>query len=61
MNSKLEKKINHIVIMGDFNRRIGEERIKGVCGNFGSNTVNRNDRLVTEVCNEQRYKIVNTS
>ena len=57
---KVKGKINHIVIMGDFNGRIGEERIEGVCGNFGSNTMNRNGRLFTEFCNEQRYKIMNT-
>ena len=57
---KVKGKINHIVIMGDFNGRIGEERIEGVCGNFGSNTMNRNGRLFTEFCNEQRCKIMNT-
>ena len=48
------------MIMGDFDGRIGEARIKGVCGDFGSNTMNRNGRLFTEFCNEQRYKIMNT-
>ena len=44
---KVKRKLNHIAIMGDFNGRIGEERIEGVCGNFGSNTTNRNGRLFT--------------
>ena len=57
---KVKGKINHIVIMGDFNGRIGDERIEGVCGNFGSNTMNRNGRLFPEFCNEQRYTITNT-
>ena len=50
---KVKGKINHIVIMGDFNGRVGEDRI-GVCGNVRSNTMNRNGKLVTEFCNEQR-------
>ena len=57
---KVKGKINHIVIIGDFNGRIGEVRIERVCGSFGSNTMKRNDRLLTEFCNEQRCKIMNT-
>ena len=44
---KVREKISHIVIMGDFKGRIGEGRMEGVCGNFGSNTMNRNGRLLT--------------
>ena len=59
MNSKLREKLT-VVIMGDFNGRLVEERIERVCGTFGSNTMNRNGRLFTEFCNEQSYKIMNT-
>ena len=57
---KVKGKINRIVIIGDFNGRIGEVRTERVCGSFGSNTMKRNDRLLTEFCNEQRCKIMNT-
>ena len=37
-----------------------KKKDRRVCGNFGSNTMKRNGRLLIEFCNEQRYKIMNT-
>ena len=45
---KVRGKIDHIVIVGDFGVGIGEERMEEVCVNFGSNSMNRTDRSLTE-------------
>jgi len=57
---KLTKPHEMTIIMGDFNAKIGTEKVENVCGSFGLGERNsRGDRLV-QFCQEENFKIMNT-
>lgn len=49
-----------ILIMGDFNARVGSQPIEGVVGTFGEDTCNRNGELLREFATFNQLKITNT-
>ncbi|XP_055387849.1 craniofacial development protein 2-like [Condylostylus longicornis] len=57
---KLTRRHELNIIMGDFNAKVGDEKVENVCGNFGLGVRNcRGDRLV-QYCQEQNLRIMNT-
>ncbi|KAI8759576.1 craniofacial development protein 2 [Biomphalaria glabrata] len=52
-----------LIIMGDFNARVGNDYSAwpGVLGRHGIGNCNDNDRLLLELCSEAKLAITNTS
>ena len=43
-----------VVIMGDFNGRIGCNEINGITAKYGNNEINRNGRSLVDFCEKQK-------
>ena len=53
-------KNRRVVIMGDFNGRIGCNEINGITGKYGNNEINRNGRSFVESCEKHKLVAKNT-
>ncbi|GFO39065.1 craniofacial development protein 2 [Plakobranchus ocellatus] len=54
------KSQNIIIVMGDFNTKVGDERIEDVVGPSGIGTVNERGSRLTERCQIDDFTITNT-
>ena len=50
----------NVILLGDLNRRVGNEEIDGVTGKFGVPGVNENGERLIEVCSDLGLLIGNT-
>ena len=57
---ELTPKIDVIVIIGDWNAKVGSQEIPGVTGKFGLRVQNKAGRRLTEFCQENALVIENT-
>ena len=51
---------DQIIIMGDFNARIGKDRVDRVTGDFLVDETNRNERILIDFCREHNLVLRNT-
>ncbi|GFS48612.1 craniofacial development protein 2 [Trichonephila inaurata madagascariensis] len=54
------KKQHELIMLGDFNSKVGVSKISKVVGNFGNSEVNTNGRRLIDLCEEYHLKIQNT-
>ena len=53
-------KNDYVLLMGDFNARIGKQRVDKVIGTNGESTVNVNGKMLTDFCLFNEYRIMNS-
>ena len=59
-NSHQKKKKNGLVIIGEWNTKVGSQEIPGVTGKFGFRVQNEAEQRLTELCQENTLDIANT-
>ncbi|CAL1267551.1 unnamed protein product [Larinioides sclopetarius] len=57
---KKVKKEHELIILGDFNSKVGTSTTSKIVGNFGVKEINNNGRRVIDICEEFGLKIQNT-
>ena len=57
---KLTPKKDVLLIIGDWNAKVGSQEIPGVTGKFGLGMQNETGQRLTEFCQENALVIVNT-
>ena len=58
---KLQKQWNYIVLVtGDFNAKVGEDKFKDICGPHGLGTLNKRGERLLDFCIKQNLMISNT-
>lgn len=54
------KKQHELIMLGDFNSKVGVSKISKVVGKFGNSELNNNGRRLIDLCEEYHLKIQNT-
>ena len=58
--SDMYNNMDHVVIAGDLNAKVGNQTIENVIGPSGEPSINRNGIRLREIANANKLKVTNT-